>query len=217
MTTQKILQETVAAAAEATGSTTSKLVDNIFPKDPNSWLARLAGYVVPDPSNHVQLFLMGIVGFFVVRSIVTAVNRKGPERFSMDSVRSQPVPAKRNFTPHELAEFDGKDDSTPVYMAVKGIVYDVSASRHFYGPAGPYKNFSGRDASRGLAFTNFDTSVLSDLDGPVDKLEDLDKSEWASLDEWATFYAGKYPPVGNLVNPPELESKEKSEEAKKDQ
>ncbi|KAJ2801985.1 Dihydrodipicolinate synthase [Coemansia guatemalensis] len=191
-------------------------------KGPNTWLARLTGYIVPDPSNHVQLFLVGIAGFFIVRSIIAALTRKGPERFSMDSVRNQPVPAKRNFTPRELSEFDGKDDSTPVYMSVKGIVYDVSASRHFYGPSGPYKNFAGRDASRGLAFNNFDTSVLSDLDGPVDKLEDLDKSEWASLDEWATFFAGKYPPVGNLVEPPALESKEESkekskEESKKDQ
>ncbi|KAJ2614794.1 Dihydrodipicolinate synthase [Coemansia sp. RSA 1365] len=135
------------------------------------------------------------------------ITTKGPERFSMDNIRNQPVPAKRNFTPRELAEFDGKDESTPVYMGVHGIVYDVSTSRHFYGPGGPYQNFAGRDASRGLAYTNFDTSVLSDLDGPVDKLEDLEKSEWASLDEWKEFYAGKYPPVGNLVDPPAQESK----------
>ncbi|KAI9500683.1 cytochrome b5-like heme/steroid binding domain-containing protein, partial [Coemansia spiralis] len=105
----------------------------------------------------------------------------------------------RNFTPRELAEYNGKDEETPLYIAVKGTVYDVSKGRGFYGPGGPYANFSGRDASRGLALGSFDEGVLTSLDDPIDALDDLDKAEEDALDEWATFFAGKYVPIGRLV------------------
>ncbi|KAJ2191451.1 Dihydrodipicolinate synthase [Coemansia sp. RSA 532] len=119
----------------------------------------------------------------------------------MDKVRRQAVATKRTFTPRELCEFNGKDESTPVYLAIRGIVYDVSKSRHMYGPQGPYCNFAGRDASRGLALSAFDESVLTDLDAPIDPLEELEKSEQAALDEWIEFFGGKYTPIGTLVEP----------------
>ncbi|KAJ1821654.1 Dihydrodipicolinate synthase [Coemansia sp. RSA 2598] len=153
--------------------------------------------------NPVALGFLGLAAFFVVRSVVASYS-KGPEPFSMKGVQQASVPAQRDFTPRELAAFDGKDESTPLYIAVKGTVYDVSKSRGFYGPGGAYANFSGRDASRGLAVSSFGTEVLADLDGPIDTLDDLDKTEIDSLDEWATFFAGKYVPVGRLVNPPEV-------------
>lgn len=34
----------------------------------------------------------------------------------------------------ELADFDGKDASKPLYVAVRGKIYDVSPGRSFYGP-----------------------------------------------------------------------------------
>lgn len=37
-------------------------------------------------------------------------------------------------TPQELAAFDGSDPGKPLYIAVRGAVYDVSAGREFYGP-----------------------------------------------------------------------------------
>ncbi|KAJ1964622.1 Dihydrodipicolinate synthase [Dipsacomyces acuminosporus] len=92
-------------------------------------------------------------------------------------------------------------------MAVKGTVYDVSKGRSFYGPGGPYANFAGRDASRGLALGSFDKSTLTDLDAPLDDLKDLDKAEIEALDEWAGFFAGKYMPIGRLVEPASAEAK----------
>ncbi|PNH00377.1 putative steroid-binding protein 3, partial [Tetrabaena socialis] len=39
----------------------------------------------------------------------------------------------KTFTAEELLAYDGSDPSKPVYIAVRGDVYDVSASREFYG------------------------------------------------------------------------------------
>lgn len=43
------------------------------------------------------------------------------------------------FTVEELLAYDGSDASKPVYIAVKGVVYDVSASREFYGKGGRHR------------------------------------------------------------------------------
>ncbi|KAJ2452419.1 Dihydrodipicolinate synthase [Coemansia sp. RSA 2336] len=170
--------------------------------------AKLKPYVVPSLQSKTQLALLGIAGFFLVRIFLASFGGSENERFAMSKVRRQAIATKRKFTPRELAEFNGKDESTPLYMGVQGIVYDVSASRHFYGPEGPYCNFAGRDASRGLAMSTFDSSILSDLDAPVDKLDDLNDTEKASLEEWVEFFAGKYTPVGTLIDPPAASKKD---------
>ncbi len=41
--------------------------------------------------------------------------------------------ADPTFSPEQLLAYDGSDAAKPVYIAVKGIVYDVSAAREFYG------------------------------------------------------------------------------------
>ena len=40
----------------------------------------------------------------------------------------------RRFTRQELTAFDGRTPDQPIYLAVLGNVYDVSAGRKFYGP-----------------------------------------------------------------------------------
>lgn len=107
------------------------------------------------------------------------------------------------FVPQTLAKFNGKDDPK-VLLAVKGVVYDVSNGKSFYGPGGPYENFAGRDASRGLAYNSFDPSVLTPLNEPIDLLEDLKDDEKESLENWANHFEMKYKKVGTLHNPDEL-------------
>lgn len=152
--------------------------------------------------------------------------------------RSPPPVVFRVFTPTTLLEFNGEDEK-PVYLAVRGRVFDVTPGRNFYGPVclsymplhiylrvyvtytyntaeqigekrktekliffqgGPYENFAGRDASRGLAHQSFDLEMLTeDLKGPLDDLKDLDADQLENLQGWEERFLEKYLVVGKLV------------------
>lgn len=69
--------------------------------------------------------------------------------FSLHKNRELPPPnTTRVFTHEELAEHDGKDPEAPIYVAIKGTVFDVSAKRAMYGPGAGYSCFAGKDASK---------------------------------------------------------------------
>ena len=88
------------------------------------------------------------------------------------------------FTPPTLKPYNG-ENNMPVYLAVRGKVFDVTPGRNFYGPGGPYENFAGRDATRGLACGSFDEDMLTkDLNGPLDDLNGLGPSEMEALQGW---------------------------------
>lgn len=88
----------------------------------------------------------------------------------------------------------------PVYLAVRGRVFDVTAGRNFYGPGGPYENFAGRDATRGLACGSFDEDMLTkDLENPLDDLSGLGPDEMSALQDWEERFLEKYLVVGKLV------------------
>nr|CAD1825030.1 unnamed protein product [Ananas comosus var. bracteatus] len=81
----------------------------------------------------------------------------------------------------------------PIYVAVRGAVYDVSAGRGFYGPGGAYAVFAGRDASRALAkMSTAAADVSGDLSGLSDK-------EIAVLNDWENKFRAKYPVVGRIA------------------
>lgn len=113
--------------------------------------------------------------------------------------KPEPAILFRTFTPRTLLPFNGQNNA-PVYLAVRGRVFDVTSGRQFYGPGGPYSNFAGRDASRGLAFGSFDEDMLTkDLDGPLDTLKDLDGEQKDALRGWEERFEEKYLVVGKLV------------------
>ena len=105
----------------------------------------------------------------------------------------------RTFTPPELLEYNGQAGK-PIYFAVRGRVFDVTPGANFYGPGGPYENFAGRDASRGLACGSFDASMLTeDLEGELDTLGDLSDEQREALAGWEERFLEKYAVVGELV------------------
>lgn len=85
------------------------------------------------------------------------------------------------YTPRTLAIYDGtgapSSDEGRILLCINRKVFDVTKGKNFYGPGGPYGNFAGRDASRGMAKQSFDLDVLTPLDQPIDKLTDLTPSE----------------------------------------
>lgn len=47
--------------------------------------------------------------------------------------------AQASFTEEALKQYDGSVTGQPIYLAINGTVFDVSASPAFYGPGGHYR------------------------------------------------------------------------------
>lgn len=84
----------------------------------------------------------------------TGLTGNGASNTNDSNKGSEPVVAG-NFFPRTLSKFNGHDDEK-IFIAIRGKVYDCTRGRQFYGPSGPYTNFAGHDASRGLALNSFD-------------------------------------------------------------
>ena len=130
-----------------------------------------------------------------------------------------------NLTPTELALYDGSDPNKPIYLAINGTIFDVSAGRHTYGPGGSYAVFAGRDATRAFVTGCFLDDRTGDLRGaeevylPIEDLEDevlssgekktraerekreARKKVVAEVSNWEGFYRGskKYFEVGKMA------------------
>jgi predicted heme/steroid binding protein len=135
----------------------------------------------------------------------------------------------------ELAQFDGTDESKPIYLAINGTIFDVSANRRTYGPGGSYHIFAGRDASRAFVTGCMQEDRNADLRGveemfmPRDDVE-IDKLYTAAemkalqvqereaalqkvhdaLAHWTGFFANsaKYSKVGYVKRDPDWLDKE---------
>ncbi|CAL4934235.1 unnamed protein product [Urochloa decumbens] len=92
----------------------------------------------------------------------------------------------------ELRKYDGNDPKKPLLMAIKGQIYDVTQSRMFYGPGGPYALFAGKDASRALAKMSFEPQ---DLTGDISGLGPF---ELDALQDWEYKFMSKYVKVGTV-------------------
>ncbi|KAH9026719.1 cytochrome b5-like heme/steroid binding domain-containing protein [Lactarius deliciosus] len=107
-----------------------------------------------------------------------------------------PPPKDDPFTQEALKEFDGSDPAKPVYVAIKGTVFDVSRKRETYGPGGSYALFAGKDASRALGMSSLK---------PEDAVADwstLEEKDRKTLDDWFAFFTKRYGIVGRVVDLP---------------
>ncbi|QLQ81409.1 hypothetical protein HG537_0F01700 [Torulaspora globosa] len=126
---------------------------------------------------------------------------------NMSENKAEPI-VEGKFYPRTLYKFNGHDDEK-IFLAVKGKVFDCTQGRQFYGPSGPYSNFAGHDASRGLALNSFDLDMVRDWDQPMDDLKDLTAEQREILDGWAEHFEKKYPCVGTLVPEPGVNDQSK--------
>lgn len=102
-------------------------------------------------------------------------------------------PLPNIFTADSIAEYDGSDPNKPIYMAVKGVVFDVTSGKRFYGKESEYNVLVGKDASRGVAKMSLEAEDLThDISGlPDSVLEALDNV-------YEQTYLAKYPVVGYM-------------------
>ncbi|KAL5528728.1 hypothetical protein ACEPAF_7865 [Sanghuangporus sanghuang] len=105
-------------------------------------------------------------------------------------------PKDTPFRLEELREFDGSDPSKPIYVSIKGTVFDVTNKREMYGPGKSYNIFAGKDGSRGLGM-----SSLKEADADPD-YSTLPPSERKVLDDWHSFFSKRYNIVGRVVDLP---------------
>lgn len=129
-----------------------------------------------------------------------------------------------NLTPAELVRYDGTDPTLPIYLALNGTIFDVSAGAHTYGPGGSYHAFAGHDASRAFVTGCFMEDRTSDLRGaeeiyiPIDDPDEeissgerktraererrlAKKKVQDEVDRWVRFYKNskKYFEVGQVI------------------
>ncbi|KAI9818595.1 MAG: hypothetical protein M1832_004368 [Thelocarpon impressellum] len=163
------------------------------------------------------LLLNGLLSYFVTNDSFTwgyrpRLTRLGPLRAWLNGPLL--------LSPEELAQYNGSAPDLPIYLAVNGTAYDVSAGREtYYGPGGSYAFFAGRDGARAFVTGCFAAEhVVPDLAGAEDvflpqqpgavsredrraALEQVRKS----VQNWQSFFrkSEKYFEVGRVVYPPD--------------
>lgn len=98
----------------------------------------------------------------------------------------------RQLTLDQLAEFNGNNPSKPIYLAVRGVIFDVTSGKDFYGKDGAYP-FGGKECAR--AFAKFSTELKdcnNDLTG-------CSLSEMDAVRSWEAKFHQKYKVVGRVV------------------
>ncbi|KAJ5167474.1 uncharacterized protein N7482_006255 [Penicillium canariense] len=86
-----------------------------------------------------------------------------------------------NLTPVELSLYNGSDPSLPIYLAVNGSIFDVSANPLVYGPGGSYNFFAGRDATRAFVTGCFEEDLTPDLIGAEEMFMPVEDVEEAGI------------------------------------
>ncbi len=93
------------------------------------------------------------------------------------------------------ADNAARADGSPIYLAILGRVYDVTAGDAFYGPdAGGYSGFAGRDGSRAFVTGEFNA------EGLVEQIDDLSDQQVNDVFQWNDFYTNqdKYHYLGKV-------------------
>ncbi|KAL7752151.1 hypothetical protein RI367_002194 [Sorochytrium milnesiophthora] len=153
--------------------------------------------LLPNVSTPVlaALLLVSVVGILALRRRPAPAGLASKSRSAAASEKSTDgnMTSDKVFTAEELAQYNNEDPSKPVYVAIKGIVYDVSGNRQMYPYNEGYGVFAGRDASRALALSS------TKLEDCTSNYSDLPPAKLQTLEEWESFFKRKYPVVGKTA------------------
>lgn len=155
----------------------------------------------------VEWALIGVIAALVL-VIVRMLVFGGSAAVAKAPVKPKRKPALVFLTADELAAFDGTDKQAPVYVALRGTIYDVSSRRDMYGVKGQgYNVLAGRDAARALAKHALDPATCNNAN-----IDDLTPGELEALSQWEDTYRQKYGVVGHVVATAEEKQRRTKEE-----
>ncbi|KAL3373673.1 hypothetical protein AABB24_005588 [Solanum stoloniferum] len=154
----------------------------------------ITAYTGLAPTTFFTLVALALAFYYVVSELFGSPDNRHQQR-PRDFEEQQPLPPPvqlGEISGEELKQYDGSDSKKPLLMAIKSQIYDVSQSRMFYGPGGPYALFAGKDASRALAKMSFEEK---DLTGDISGLGPF---ELEALQDWEYKFMSKYVKVGTV-------------------
>ncbi|KAK3039278.1 hypothetical protein RJ639_027982 [Escallonia herrerae] len=154
-------------------------------------------YTGLSPTTFFTVVALGLAIYYVVSGMFGLSSNHHQRSRDFEEMQPLPPPVQLGeISEEELKAYDGSDPKKPLLMAIKGQIYDVSQSRMFYGPGGPYALFAGKDASRALAKMSFEDKDLNgDLSG-------LGVFELEALQDWEYKFMSKYVKVGTIKTVP---------------
>ncbi|CAN0902733.1 Membrane steroid-binding protein 2 [Linum grandiflorum] len=153
----------------------------------------ITAYTGLTPATFFTVLAFGLAVYYLLSGMFGSTNPPPRPRSFEEDVQPLPPPVQLGeIEEDELKQYDGTDPKKPLLMAIKGQIYDVSQSRMFYGPGGPYALFAGKDASRALAKMSFEEK---DLTGDISGLGSF---EMEALQDWEYKFMSKYVKVGTI-------------------
>lgn len=154
----------------------------------------ITDYTGLSPAIFFTVIALSLAFYYVVSGLFGSSSSHQNLRSLEEKMEPLPPPVQvGEISEEELKQYDGSDPKKPLLMAIKGQIYDVSQSRMFYGPGGPYALFAGKDASRALAKMSFEEK---DLTGDISGLGPF---ELDALQDWEFKFMSKYTKVGTVT------------------
>eukprot|EP00039_Didymoeca_costata_P020562 m.341676 g.341676 ORF g.341676 m.341676 type:complete len:467 (+) comp20340_c0_seq1:83-1483(+) len=153
--------------------------------------------------NETQLFLMRFFRDLSRSKAHARLHGNNNALMMMLAGKEEILPLKESnedgyrMTLEELAKFNGEDDS-PLYLAILGRIYDVSAGKSFYGPGRSYHHYIAKDATRSFATGCAKPECLVPSVVGLSETQKREAYRWLELYE----YHDKYKYIGRVEENP---------------
>eukprot|EP01113_Clastostelium_recurvatum_P022932 TRINITY_DN2743_c0_g1_i2.p1 TRINITY_DN2743_c0_g1~~TRINITY_DN2743_c0_g1_i2.p1 ORF type:complete len:105 (-),score=10.69 TRINITY_DN2743_c0_g1_i2:42-356(-) len=95
-----------------------------------------------------------------------------------------------SLTLSELSKYDGSDPSLPVYVSIRGNIYDVTSGPYSKSKGAGYSVFAGKEIARPLAISSVKPEDITP------SIEDLTEKQMETLQKWEETFSKKYKIVG---------------------